>query len=125
MTWWFILYLVLYAALAVAGLWDDYCDHRPAWFFGLAVLSNVTIVYLFVAFWYPVLRTPLGIVAPTAFVAAICWEVFQAVEDIRGLAPDSELTETQQRVVAAITTVTLPILCVPAFVVAGITAFRS
>ena len=125
MTWWIILYLVLYAVLALAGLWEDYHDNRPAWFFGLAVLSNVTIVYLFVAFWYPALRIRLGIVAPAAFVASICWEVFQAVEDIRALATDPELSETQQRVVAAITAVTLTALCMPAFVIAGIAAFRS
>lgn len=124
MTWWIISYLGLYVVLAVAGVWDDYLNHRPAWFLGVAFLSNLTCIYLFVAFWHPVLRAPLGLVAPVTFVAAMCWELFQAVEDIRGLAPDPELSEKQQRVVAYFTTLALPLLCAPAFVVAGISAFR-
>ncbi len=125
MTWWIISYLVLYAVLAVAGVWEDYRNHRPAWFLNVAALSNLTTIYLFVAFWHPVLRAPLGLVAPAAFVGAMCWELYQAVDDIRGLASDPELSERQQRVMAAITAVAVFVLCVPAFVVAGMSAFRS
>ncbi len=124
MTWWTLLYLGFFAALALAGLWSDYRDRRSAWFLGAAVLSNLTVVYLFVAYWHPALRTPLGLVAPVAFLAAMGWELFQAVEDIRGIRSDPELTERGQRVVAAIVAVVLPVLCLPAFVVAGMAALR-
>jgi hypothetical protein len=125
MTWWIIIYLGLFGMLSAGGLWDDYRDGRPAWFLGCAVVSNVIVIYLFVAFWQPSLRAPFGTLAPVAFVASMCWELFQAVEDIRGLRSDPELSERQQRVVASITAIALPIICLPAFIVAGISAFRA
>jgi len=125
MTWWIILYLVVYCVLAVAGLWDDHRDRRPGRFLGCAVFSNLTVVYLFVAFWQPSLRSPLNFAAPLAFVASMCWEVFQSVQDIRGLRNDPDLSERHQRLVATITTIVLPAMCLPAFVVAGIAAFRT
>jgi hypothetical protein len=67
----------------------------------------------------------LGLVAPLAFVASMCWELFQAVEDIRALRSDPELSEREQRVIAGVTAIALPVICLPAFVVAGISAFRS
>ena len=124
MSWWIIIYLGLFGLLSAAGLWDDYHDRRPAWFLGCAVASNLTVIYLFVAFWQPSLRSPLGLVAPVAFIASICWELFQAVQDIRALRTDPELSETQQRVIPTITAIALPMICLPAFIVAGISAFR-
>ena len=125
MSWWIIIYLGMFGVLAAGGLWDDYHARRPVWFLGCAVLSNLTVAYLFVAFWQPSLRAPFGIVAPVAFVGSMCWELFQAVEDIRGLRSDPELSQRQQRVVASITAIALPLICLPAFIVAGISAFRA
>jgi len=124
MSWWIIIYLGLFGVLSAAGLWDDYRDRRPAWFLACAVASNLTVGYLFVAFWQPSLRSPMGLVAPVAFIGSMCWELFQAVEDIRGLRVDPELSETQQRVVASISAIALAVICLPAFIVAGISAFR-
>jgi hypothetical protein len=123
MSWWIIGYLGLFGVLSAGGLWDDYRDRRPAWFLACAVLSNLTVIYLFVAFWQPSLRLSLGLVAPVAFVASMCWELFQAVEDIRALRADPELSETERGVVATMTAVALPLVCLPAFIVAGISAF--
>jgi hypothetical protein len=123
MSWWIISYLGLFGLLSAGGVWDDYRDRRPASFLACAGLFNLTVIYLFVAFWQPSLRLALGLVAPAAFIASMCWELFQAVEDIRGLRADPELSETQRRVVATITAVALPLVCLPAFVVAGISAF--
>ena len=123
MSWWIIGYLGLFVVLSAGGLWDDYRDRRPAWFLACAVLSNLTVIYLFVAFWQPSLRSLLGLVAPVAFIVSMCWELFQAVEDIRGLRADPELSETERRVVATMTAVALPLVCLPAFIVAGISAF--
>ena len=125
MSLWTIIYLALFGVLAAAGLWDDVRDRRAAWFLGCAFISNLTVIYLFVAYWQPSLRAPLGLVAPLAFVASMCWELFQAVEDIRALRSDPELSERQQRVVASVTAIALPAICLPAFVVAGISAFRT
>ncbi|MEZ6065614.1 MAG: hypothetical protein R3B90_07850 [Planctomycetaceae bacterium] len=123
MAWWTIGYLVLFGLLAVAGLWDDARNRRPAWFLGCAVVSNVTVIYLFVAFWQPSLRVPLGWAAPVLFVASMCWELFQSFEDLRGLRVDPQVSETQQRAMATITAGVLLMVCLPAFIVAGISAF--
>ena len=125
MSWWIIIYLGLFGVLSAGGLWDDYRTQRPAWFLALAVVSNLTVIYLFVAFWQPSLRSLLGLVAPVAFIASMCWELFQVVEDIRGISADPELSKIQQLVFATIAAVALPVICVPAFVVAGISAFRA
>ena len=124
MAWWVILYLGLFAVLSVAGLLDDYRDRRPAWFLACAVASNFTVIYLFVAFWQPSLLSGLGVVAIAAFIASMCWELFQAIADIRALRADPELSDTQQRVVAGMTVVALLLICLPAFVIAGMSAFR-
>ena len=125
MPWWSIIYLGFFGLLAAAGLWSDYREGRAAWFLACALFSNLTIIYLFVAFSEPSLRSRLGSVAPVVFVAAMCWELFQAVEDIRGLRSDTELAESQRRVIATLTAVGLSLICLPAFVVAGISAFRG
>jgi hypothetical protein len=58
-------------------------------------------------------------------MASMCWELFQAVDDIRGLRDDPELSEAQQRRVATVTAIALPMVCLPAFAVAGISAFGA
>jgi hypothetical protein len=124
MSWWIIVYIGVFILLSAAGLWDDYCDRRPVWSLVCALLANLTVAYLFVTFWHTSLRSPVGIVAPTAFVASMCWEAFQAIKEILDLPADPELTAKQQRAVVALTTVALIVLCVPVFIVAGISAFR-
>ncbi len=125
MSWWAIIYFGLFGVLSVAGLWDDFFERRPAWFLACAVASNLIMADLIVAFWRPSLSAALGIVAPVAFVVSMCWELFQAVEDLRTLHSDPDLSESEQRFVTIFTAITLPVLCLPAFIVAGISAFRG
>jgi hypothetical protein len=123
MSWWIVVYLGLFGVLAVAGLWDDYCDRRPAWFLGCAVISNLTIICLFVAFWNPPLHSILGGIAPVLFIASTCWELFQAVEDLRNQRADPQLSKSQERLAGIVTALVLPLISLPAIVVAGIDAF--
>ena len=125
MPWWSIIYLALFGVLAAAGLWDDFRDRRPAWFLGCVVFSNLTVIYLFASYWQPFLRAPLGVMAPVAFVASMFWELYQAFLDIRAISADPELSKTGQRTIAGITAIALPITCLPAFIVAGISAFGA
>lgn len=125
MTWWIAIYLGLFAVLSAGGLWDDYRDRRPPWVLVCAAGSNLTLVYLFVAFWQASLRTPLGSVAPLAYVAAMWWELFQAVRDIRRLRADSELSETQRQRFAIAIAFTLLAFCLPVFILAGVSAFKA
>jgi cytochrome bd-type quinol oxidase subunit 2 len=82
MPWWAIIYLVVFAGLCVAAVWDDDRDGRSMPFLLCSVLAHSTIVYLFIAFWQPALVGPFGIVLATAFVLAIGWHVFQTVADL-------------------------------------------
>jgi hypothetical protein len=125
MSWWSLIYLGLFGVLAAAGLWDDIRNRRPAWFLGCVVFSNLTVVYLFAAYWRPSLLAPWSVMAPVAFVVSMCWELLQGIQDIRALDADPELSETEQRLITGITAIALPITCLPAFIVAGISAFRA
>jgi hypothetical protein len=102
MSLWTVIYLALFGAVAAAGLWDDVRDRRPTWFLGCVVISK-----------------------PLAFVASMCWELFQAVVDIRVLRSDAEPSEGDQRLIASIAAIALAAVCLPAFVIAGMSAFRS
>jgi hypothetical protein len=121
MPWWAVLYFFMFCLLSVAGIWDDCRDKRPVWFLGCAIVSNVIIAYLFVAYWQPTMRVPLSSIASVAFLAAICWELFQAAEDIRALRTATEFSST----LTVITAITYPVICLPAFIVAGISAFTT
>ena len=125
MPWWILVYLGVFVLLSAGGLWADVRDRRPVWFLACAFVSNLTVIYLFLAFWQPSLCSSLGLVAPVAFLAAMGWELFQAREDLRDIREDPELSETQRRVVARITAVALSLICLPAFILAGISAFRA
>lgn len=122
MPWWVIVYLVLFVALAAAGLWDDVQDRRPAWFLTCAILSNLAVVYLFLAFWRPVLRVPLGYAALIAYFASMCWEACQAVGDLRSLRNDPALVAKQRDILAVVAAVATLVISLPAYVVAGISA---
>ena len=125
MSWWAIIYFGLFGVLSVAGLRDDFCERRPAWFLACAVVSNLIVAYLIVAYWREFLSAAWGIVAPVAFVVSMCWELFQAVEDLREWHSDPDLLESEQRFVTIFTAITFPVMCLPAFIIAGISAFRG
>ncbi|MBI3417792.1 MAG: hypothetical protein HY043_21075 [Verrucomicrobia bacterium] len=125
MSSWIIIYLCLFGAISAGGVWDDYRNQRQAWVLGCAIVSNLTVAYLFVAFWQPTLRIPLSFVAPLAFAASMCWEMFQVFEDIRTLRADPKLNEMKQPAIAIFIAVALLVICLPAFIVAGISAFKA
>jgi hypothetical protein len=124
MRWWTLTYLVLFGLLSVGGLWDDYRKRRPVLFLGCAALSNLVVGYLLLAFWYPSLRAVFGFVTPVMFIAAVGWEVFEFAEDVRAFRNDSSLSASDKRIVAAIGILATPMLCLPAFMLSGIVAFR-
>jgi len=121
MSWWITFYFVVFCLLSIAGICDDYRDRRPSWFLGCAIVANLIVAYLFVAYWQPTLRASLGSIASVAFVAAMCWELFQGAEDIRALYADPEVSHA----VTVVTALAYPLICLPAFIVAGLTAFRA
>lgn len=122
MPWWAILYLVCFTALGVAEVWGDCRDRRPEWFLACAIFSNLAVVYLFVAFWQPFLRVPLWHGAPVIYLAAVFWEFSSIVDDVRSLHGDPNMRETQRRIVPVVTATMTMAICLPAFVVAGISA---
>lgn len=125
MPWWAILYLVCFAALSVAGVWGDCRERRPAWFLACAILSNLALVYFFVAYWRPVLRVSFWHAAPVIYLASVLWEVFSMVDDVRSLRGEPSMVEWERRIVPVVTAVATAVICLPAFIVAGISAFAS
>jgi hypothetical protein len=125
MSWWAVVYFGLFGVLSVAGLWDDFCERRPAWFLTCAVVSNLIVAYLIVAYWRQSLSAALGIVAPVAFVVSMGWELFQEVEYLHEMHSDPELSEGEQNVFTHITAIVTLAICLPAYIVAGISAFRG
>ena len=102
MSWWAIVYLVLFGVLAAAGLWDDFRDRRPAWFLGCAAVSNLTIIFLFVAFWQPSLRSSAGLGSTSDIHRRDGLGVVSGGRGHPRTGADPELSERQQRVVATI-----------------------
>jgi hypothetical protein len=125
MPWWAILYLVVFAGLCVAAVWDDDREGRSTQFLLCSVLSHSIIVYLFIAFWRPALIGHLGIVLSVAFVLAIGWQIFQMIVDIRTLRQDPDLSAGERQFIPPIAVALVWLIDLPAFVVAGLAAFRG
>ncbi len=129
MPWWAILYLGLFALLAVGGLQNDMENRRPAWFLAGAVLSGAATMYLFVAHWLPWLRAiPGAEEAPeamepgyvmAAYVLALSWEIYQLYDDVRRISHDPDMSLALQYATSGFVIV----FSLPMFIVAGISAF--
>jgi hypothetical protein len=105
---------------------DDWRQRRPPWFLVCTIVVNLTIFYLFVAFWNPSLVTPLRSIAPFAFVAAVFWELFQIFEDNKAIRTETESREGGEGVGSRVIALVFVLLsCSPAFIVAGIAAVRA
>jgi hypothetical protein len=125
MPWWAIIYLVVFAGLCVAAVWDDDRDGRSVPFLVCSVLSHSIIVYLFIAFWRPALIDSFGISLAIAFVLAIGWQIFQTIADLRSLRHDPDLSAGERRVIPPLAVVLLWLFDLPAFIVAGLAALRG
>lgn len=116
-------YIVVFAVVSVLGIADDAASRRPLWWMVAGILSSVATGYLFVAYWLPDLRAPLGLGAVAMVVAAAAWEVCSAISDIRReTALVNELSEAGGRwvMMGAVTLYTFT--TAPAFLIAGASA---
>ena len=127
MAWWIKFYLLLYVIFAIAGMWDDYKAKRSIGYIFAAGLSNVVIVGLFVALLNPEKLERFGMLVPWAFVAAMCWEVFQFVEDNWSERSETDRIRIRSRDRRALIVGVLLYMAIslPAFIVAGISAFKA
>lgn len=125
MPWWAIVYLVLFALLCTAAIWDDDRDGRSLQFLLCAVLSHSAIVYLFIAFWHPDLVAELGMAAGCVFVLAIAWQIFQTVQDLQVTRADPDLSSAERRTIPPLAVALVWLFDLPAFVISGIAAFRA
>ena len=124
MPYWVIAYLIVFGVVAAAGIWDDWRTKRPSWFLACAVTANVTVAWLFTTYWHSALHPSGRFIAPVAYLLAMTWELYQAIDDTLDANSDPSISRTQRRTEAAVTLVILAVTCVPAYVVAGISAFR-
>ncbi len=123
MEWWQAVYFGIYLILAIAGIWNDFSEGRPAFFLGAAFLSNFIILYLCIIYWYPSVDFTIGYLAPVALAAAIGWEIYQVYLDL--LSPESSeeessLSRKEKQVIAC----AMILFYLPAFFVAGKSAFQ-
>jgi hypothetical protein len=116
MSWWVILYLVAFGLLAVAGLSNDFYERKPAWFLACAAGANVAVAYFIIAYWNHSLLIPLGKTAPIVFVASMCWEIWQGIDDLRTIIPNTSFAGIAGSVLLYL------VVSVPAFIVAGLAA---
>lgn len=121
MTWWIQLYLLLFVALLIAGLWDDCRSGRPLWSLWLAGLSCVVVVDLFVGRWQGSLIPEGTQLGKALYLMAVGWQLHEARLDLRQAGDDPDLT----RGTIVLGTILSILFCLPAFVVAGISAFGS
>jgi UDP-N-acetylmuramyl pentapeptide phosphotransferase/UDP-N-acetylglucosamine-1-phosphate transferase len=121
---WIIVYVILFLVLSTGGLWDDYQEHRPVWHLMCTAVATIVITVLFISRWYPSLRPAWSTVTQIAFVAAITWELFVFVSDLRSIRPDPDLTSREQTGLALFAVVAVSAISLPAFVVAGVEAFN-
>ena len=124
MNWWIITYFALFGMISLGGLWDDWCHNKPPWFLICSLFSTVVVGLLFAGFWYSGCHAILSCLAIPLFIAAAVWEVFQGVDDIRSLTRDPELSEKEDSLANAAGVILATVLVLPAFVVAGISAFE-
>ena len=120
-----VFYLMLFAGLAVGGLWIDIRERRPAWFIALAAVSDAVIINLFLAYFDHSLRTWMDPVAPVAYVVALGWQLLQVYDEFRAVEPDPEGGEDVPERLSDVVLVITAALCLPAYVGAGFAAFRS
>lgn len=125
MNCWIIVYFVLFGVLSLAGLWDDWFRRKPKWFLLCSLFANIIVGLLIAGFWYSGCRAIFSFFAVPLFVAAALWEVFQAVDDIRSDTRDPAMTEKEDTLGKVIGVLLALCLILPAFVVAGISAFRE
>jgi hypothetical protein len=121
MPWWSIIYLVLFLLVILAGTWLEVRDRDERTL--VLVLDSVSVIicaYLFVAFWVGSLRQPLGAAAPVLFVLAAGWQIYDTPRGMRRCLADPDFSEREKRwLLVGITAFFLP-----AYVVAGVAAFR-
>jgi len=122
---WIQLYLAVFIVFSIAGILDDFRERRPFWFLALAGLSNIIIVLLFIAYWNRSWLDGVGILAQVLFIAAMVWEGYQAVLDFCATGAPTNSEEEEGRPALILGVLLFSVLCLPAFVIAGISAFRG
>lgn len=120
MPWWALIYLILFVAVVAVATREDIRDGERVRFIIFDSVAAVIFAYLLAAFWVHQLREAVGWFAPIAFILAIGWEIADMPRGLRQVRGDSELTEMEKRFLL----VGGFIFCLPAYVIAGISAFR-
>ena len=120
MPWWAIIYLLAFVYLVVAGMQLSFREGEPRLFLIFDSFAGIVFAYLLAAFWIHPLREAIGWFAPIAFAIAIGWEIVDTPRELRVIRSDPELSEMEKRFAPVIGIG----LCIPAYVLAAVAAFR-
>lgn len=124
MPMWIFVYLCLFLVLSVGGIWDDYQDQRPAWHLICAALATIVITLLFVSRWHMSFQPAFPAVIQVVFLAAIAWELFSFISDLRSIRRDPDFTNREYIIFTVVSIVFVSAVSLPAFIIAGITVFK-
>ena len=121
MPWWTIIYLGLFLVVVVAGtcLEPREGGDKPA-VLVLDAVSAIVCAYLFVSYWVSSWRQPLGAAAPLLFILTAGWQLFDTPRGLRRVLSDPELSAREKRWLL----VGIVMFFTPAYIVAGVAAFR-
>ena len=120
MPWWAIIYLVLFIIFIVGAVYVSFREGEPRLLLVFDSFTGIVFAYLVTAFWLHPLREVLGWFAPVAFAIAIGWEIADTPRELRKIHSDPELSDMEKRLAPVIGIG----ICIPAYVLAGMTAFR-
>lgn len=103
------------------GVFDDRREGRPRWFLALAGLSNAVIILIFLSYWNRAWLGALALFAETLFIAAMVWECYQVALDLRAAKLPSG--DDGGHATNFLGILLFAVIFLPAFVIAGISAF--
>lgn len=120
MPWWGTIYLVVIFLVTVFGIYLEIRDREKPIIIVMDGLAELVFVYFAVCFWISTLNQLPKKITLVIYLTAIVWEVAGILREIRAIRLDPELSITEQRWVLIIAYS----LFIPAYVLAGMTAFR-
>ena len=121
MPWWSITYLVLFLLVVVVGTWLEARDREETTVVNiLDSVSAIICAYLFISYWFSSWRQPLGAAAPVLFVLAAGWQIYDTPRGMRKCLADPDFSKREKRWLL----VGVIVFFLPAYVIAGMAAFR-
>ncbi len=120
MLWYVAFYLVVFVAVGLAGLVEDWRSRRPLWYQAAMLVTLAVGVLFILAFAYESVARAVGVWLWTLLVFGLAMETWSLAQDVRELRA-AELS----RAGALATILIVTALTLPAYVLGAIAAARA